>query len=87
MGLDQADKEGLSYSPRPEGNTGFEKKIGAVPSPHCPHGQFLFNSATCPPLKCITLILKTPAAWGHTETQSTHDGHHGDSQEKNNSLG
>ena len=29
-----ADKEGLSYSPRREGVTGFERKIGMVPSPH-----------------------------------------------------
>ena len=34
MGLGQADKEGLSYSPRREGGTGFERKTGMVPSPH-----------------------------------------------------
>ena len=33
MGLGQADKERLSYSPRREGGTGFERKIGWSPLP------------------------------------------------------
>ena len=61
-GLGQADKEGLSYSPRREGDTGFERKIGMIPSPHCPQGCFPFNSSNSPPLKCIALMLRD--TWG-----------------------
>ena len=80
MGLGQADKEGVSYSPRTEGGTGFERQIGAISSPPYPHGPFPFNSSNSPPLKCITLMLKGSWAWGQIETQSTQDGHHGDSE-------